>query len=154
MTTPILETGTRAVFHTILLFSIYMLFAGHNAPGGGFIGGLIAASAIVLRATAEGSDDIRKLVPVDAEAVLGAGALIAVLTGAAGFVLGAGFLDSTYFEADLPVLGHVKVVSVLFFDIGVYLVVLGLGLVLVRTLGGDAGIADDDTEDDLAEVRP
>jgi multicomponent Na+:H+ antiporter subunit A len=143
VTTPILETGTRAVFHTILLFSVYMLFAGHNAPGGGFIGGLIAASAIVLRATAEGHEDIRRLVPVDAEVLLGLGALFAAVTGVIGYLMAGSFLGSAYLELDLPLLGHVKVVSVLFFDIGVYLVVLGLGLVLVRTLGGDAGIAEE-----------
>jgi multicomponent Na+:H+ antiporter subunit A len=117
-----------------------MLFAGHNAPGGGFIGGLIAASAIVLRATAQGPDDIRRLVPVEAEAILGAGALFAAVTGVLGYLVAGSFLGSAYVDFDLPVLGHVKIVSVLFFDIGVYLIVFGLGLVLVRTLGGDAEI--------------
>lgn len=148
MTTPILETGTRAVFHTILLFSLYMLFAGHNAPGGGFIGGLIAASAIVLRATAQGPDDIRRLVPVDAEALLGLGALFAAGTGVAGYLINGSFLGSAYVEYDLPLLGHIKIVSVLFFDLGVYLIVLGLGLALVRTLGSEADI---DVPEELAD---
>jgi multicomponent Na+:H+ antiporter subunit A len=140
VTTPILETGTRAVFHTIVLFSIFMLFAGHNAPGGGFIGGLIAAAAVVLRATAEGPSSIRELLPVEAETMLGLGVLLATLTGVAGFAIDGAFLASGVVELDLPLLGHIKMTSVLVFDIGVYLVVLGLGVVLVRTLGGDVDV--------------
>jgi multicomponent Na+:H+ antiporter subunit A len=144
MTTPILETGTRAVFHTIVLFSIYMLFAGHNAPGGGFIGGLIAAAAVVLRATAEGPTSIRQLIPVEAETLLGIGVLFATVTGIAGYAIDGAFLASGVVELDVPVLGHVKLTSVLAFDIGVYLVVLALGLVLVRTLAGDVDVEADE----------
>jgi multicomponent Na+:H+ antiporter subunit A len=137
MTSPILETGTRAVFHTILLFSLFMLFSGHNAPGGGFIGGLIAASAIVLRATAEGPEDLRRIIPIHAETLLGIGALIALATGVAGFVFDGAFLASGYLPIELPLLGHISLTSVLLFDIGVYLVVFALGLVIMRALGGD-----------------
>jgi multicomponent Na+:H+ antiporter subunit A len=137
MTSPILQTGTRAVFHTILLFSVFMLFAGHNAPGGGFIGGLIAVAAIVLRAIAEGPDDIRRLLPVQAETLLGVGVLVAGAIGLAGYAFRGAFLGSAVLELDLPVLGEVKATSVLVFDVGVYLVVLGLGLIIVRTLYGE-----------------
>jgi multicomponent Na+:H+ antiporter subunit A len=136
-TSVILQTGTRVVFHTILLFSLYLLFAGHNQPGGGFIGGLMAAAAMVLRGTAEGPEDLRRLVPVEAETLLGLGVLFATVTGVAGFAIRGAFLGSGALELALPVLGDLKVTSVLFFDIGVYLVVLGLGLVLVRTLLGE-----------------
>ncbi len=142
MTTPILETGTRAVFHTILLFSLFMLFAGHNSPGGGFIGGLIGASAIVLRATAEGPDDLRRIVPVPAESLLGIGVLLAVGTGLLGFVFEGAFLGAGYRSFDVPLLGSVSLTSVLIFDIGVYLIVFALGLVLMQSLGGDADRTD------------
>lgn len=137
MTSPILETGTRAVFHTILLFSLFMLFSGHNAPGGGFIGGLIAASAIVLRATAEGPEDLTRIIPVRAEALLGIGALIALATGVAGYAFDGAFLASGYLPVDVPLLGRIAFTSVLLFDIGVYLIVFALGLVIMRALGGD-----------------
>jgi multicomponent Na+:H+ antiporter subunit A len=149
MTTTILQTSTRALFHTILLFSIWMLFVGHNAPGGGFIGGLIAAAALVLRVLAYGADDLRRLVPVQAETVLGVGAALAVGTGIAGFAIEGSFLGAGMLDVHLPVLGDLHIGSVLLFDIGVYLVVVGLGLVLVRTLTGDA----DQTDVARPEVR-
>jgi multicomponent Na+:H+ antiporter subunit A len=142
MSTPILETGTRAVFHTILLFSIFMLFAGHNAPGGGFIGGLIAVAAFVLRATAEGVEDIEALVRVRAESLLGIGVLLAALTGLAGFAINGSFLGGGSVTVPLGPIGEATVYSALFFDIGVYLLVLALGLILVRSLGGDVGMSD------------
>ncbi len=150
MTSPILETGTRAVFHTILLFSIYMLFAGHNAPGGGFIGGLIAASALMLRALSEGADDVRRLIPVEAEAVMGVGALFATLTGVAGFAIDGAFLGSGMLDLHPPLLGDIHIASVLFFDIGVYLIVVGLGMALIRTL---ASHDPDPTDQPRDEVR-
>lgn len=135
MSSLILRTGTRAVFHTILLFSIYMLFAGHNAPGGGFIGGLIAASGLVLRSLAEGPTGLKGILPVEAETVMGVGALFATLTGVAGFAIDGAFLASGTIDLHPPFLGDIHVGSVLFFDIGVYLVVVGLVGTFLTTLG-------------------
>lgn len=154
MSTPILETGTRAVFHTILLFSLFMLFAGHNAPGGGFIGGLLGASAIVLRGTAEGSADLERIIPFSAEALLGTGALIALATGALGYAFDGAFLASGYLPLDVPLLGSVSLTSVVLFDIGVYLIVFALGLVLMRALGGDVERTASDPTDEPAATRP
>jgi len=131
----ILTTSTRALFHTILLFSLFLLFAGHNDPGGGFVGGLVAGAALVLRAIAHGADDVTRTARVRPETLLGAGLLLAVGTGAGALVLGGDVLESGSVEVAVPLLGTVKVVSVLFFDIGVYLVVVGLVLALVVNLG-------------------
>lgn len=135
MSSVILETSTRALFHTILLFSLFLLFAGHNDPGGGFVGGLVAGAALVLRAVALGADDVVVTARVRPETLLGGGLLLAATTGAAALALGADFLESGSVEAEIPLLGTVKVVSVLFFDIGVYLVVVGLVLALLASLG-------------------
>ena len=137
MSSVILETGTRAVFHTILLFSVFLLFAGHNAPGGGFIGGLVAAAALVLRFVAHGPDDVRRMVRMRSEKLLGAGLLLAALAAIAPMLLGAELLSSGTFTAALPLVGKVKASSVLVFDIGVYLVVIGLVLTMLDTLGGE-----------------
>lgn len=137
MTSIILETGTRAVFHTILVFSAFLLFAGHNAPGGGFIGGLVAAAAFVLRFVAYGPDDLRKVARVSPEALLGAGALLAALAALVPMALGDALLESQGITLTLGVVGPVKITTVLVFDIGVYLVVVGLMLAVLRSLGGE-----------------
>jgi multicomponent Na+:H+ antiporter subunit A len=137
MRSVILETGTRAVFHTILLFSAFLLFTGHNAPGGGFIGGLVAAAALVLRYVAHGPEDVRSTTRVAPEKLLGAGLIVAVATGMTPWLLGGQLLESSYVDIGLGPLGTAKVTSVLLFDMGVYLVVVGLVLAVLRTLGGE-----------------
>ena len=134
----VLETAVRLVFHTVLVFGVYLLFAGHNQPGGGFVGGLVAGCAFVLRYAATGRQGIDRAVPVDPALPLGAGLLLAAGTGAAAWLFGADFLESGKVELDLPVLGVVKATSALPFDTGVFLVVVGLVLVVLRTLGAQA----------------
>ncbi len=134
----VLETVVRLAFHTVLVFGLYLLFAGHNQPGGGFIGGLVSGSAFILRYVAGGRAEIRSSVPVDPRLPLAVGLLLATLTGVAALVVGGQFLESDYVEVDLPVLGIVKAVSAVGFDVGVYLVVVGLVLGLLRTLGAEA----------------
>jgi len=134
----VLETAVRVVFHTILVFGVYLLFAGHNQPGGGFVGGLVAGCAFVLRYVAGGRAAVREAVPVEPGVPLGAGLLLAAGTGAAAVVLGGQFLESAYVDLDVPVLGDVKVTSALAFDAGVFLVVVGLVLGMLRTLGAEA----------------
>lgn len=132
----ILETGTRAVFHTVLLFSVFLLFAGHNAPGGGFIGGLVAGAAVVLRFVAYGSADLRRLIPVEPETLLGVGVLLAAGTGVGAMMIGSEFLAAGYlFRQDVGALGTVGLHSTVIFDIGVFCVVVGLVLALLESLG-------------------
>lgn len=132
----ILETGARAVFHTILLFGVFLLFAGHNAPGGGFIGGLVTAAAFVLRYVAEGAEDLRRTVRVAPELLLGGGLVFAAGAGVAALLTGRDFLTHGYVLYEhVPGLGQVALHSALVFDVGVFLVVVGLVLMLLRTLG-------------------
>ena len=134
----VLETAVRLVFHTVLVFGVYLLFAGHNQPGGGFVGGLVAGCAFVLRYIASGREQLASSVPVDPSLPLGFGLLLAAGTGAAAWLFGGQFLESGKVEAHLPVLGTVKATSALPFDIGVFLVVVGLVLAMLRTLGAEA----------------
>lgn len=134
----VLDTVVRLAFHTVLVFGVYLLFAGHNQPGGGFIGGLVTGSAFILRYAAGGRDELRLAVPVDPRLPLALGLLVAALTGIGAQLLGGDFLESAIVKTSLPVLGDVKLVSALAFDIGVYLVVVGLVLGLLRTLGAEA----------------
>src|SRR5699024_5220863 len=77
----IFEVVTRLIFHIIIVFSLYLLFSGHNAPGGGFAGGLIAGLALMVRYLAAGRHALDSAAPVDAGVVLGSGLVVA--TGSA-----------------------------------------------------------------------
>jgi multicomponent Na+:H+ antiporter subunit A len=134
----VLETVVRLAFHTVLVFGVYLLFAGHNQPGGGFIGGLVTGAAFILRYVSGGRRALRSAVPVDPRLPLAVGLLVATLTGVTAVVLGGQFLESGYRELEVPVLGDLALVSAVAFDIGVYLVVVGLVLGLLRTLGAEA----------------
>jgi multisubunit Na+/H+ antiporter MnhB subunit len=132
----ILSACVRAEFHTLLLISLYLLFAGHNQPGGGFAGGLVAACALALRFAADGPEGLRRTAPVEPFVLLGAGLLLALVTAIVPLTLGGSLLDSASVELDLVALGHTKISSVLAFDTGVYLVVLGAALLLLEQFGG------------------
>jgi multicomponent Na+:H+ antiporter subunit A len=134
---PILEVITRLVFHTIVLFSIYLLFAGHNAPGGGFAGGLVVGLALVLRYLAGGRYELDAAAPVDAGAVMGTGLFVALGTGLSAMVLGGQVLQSALVDVHLPVIGQVHFVTSALFDVGVYVLVIGVVLNILRSLGAE-----------------
>lgn len=131
----ILETVVRLAFHTVLLLGVFLLFRGHNAPGGGFVGGLVVGCGLVLRYVSGGPAELRRALPVDAPVLLGAGLLIAALTGVGGWLGGGQFLQSGIAHLQVPLIGDVKIVTATFFDIGVFCVVVGLVVGLLSTLG-------------------
>ncbi|QBR73025.1 Na+/H+ antiporter subunit A [Microbacterium sediminis] len=133
----ILEVVVRILFHTIIVVSIYLLFAGHNLPGGGFAGGLVAGMALVMRYVAGGRWELGAAAPGDAGQLLGVGMILAVGTAVAPMLFGLDPLTRAVWEADLPVVGHIEFVSSTIFDIGVYLVVIGLVLDVLRSLGAE-----------------
>ncbi|MGA5759659.1 Na+/H+ antiporter subunit A [Nonomuraea bangladeshensis] len=146
-TSIILQVVTRLLFHVIVLLSVYLLFSGHNAPGGGFAAGLVCGLALTVRYLAGGRAELNAAAPVDAGAVLGAGLFVSVGTGAAAMLLGGDVLQSATLDLSLPVLGEVHLVTSVFFDIGVYLIVVALVLDILRSLGAPIG-ADDISMDD------
>ncbi|WP_328471895.1 Na+/H+ antiporter subunit A [Actinoplanes sp. NBC_00393] len=133
----ILQVVARVLFHTVVLFSIYLLFSGHNAPGGGFAGGLVAGLALTIRYLAGGKPELNAAAPVDAGLVLGTGLLTAVGTGIAAMVAGGEVLQSALLDVHLPLIGHVHFATSVAFDIGVYLIVVGLVLEILRSLGAE-----------------
>ncbi|MEJ1089579.1 Na+/H+ antiporter subunit A [Microbacterium sp. Mu-80] len=133
----LLEVIVRVLFHTIIVVSIYLLFAGHNNPGGGFAGGLVAGMALVMRYIAGGRWELGAAAPTDAGRLLGSGLVLAVGAATVPLFFGMAPLESTVWEWDVPVLGHLEFVSSTVFDIGVYLVVIGLVLDVLRSLGAE-----------------
>jgi multicomponent Na+:H+ antiporter subunit A len=136
----ILEVATRVIFPLIMVLSAYFFFAGHNTPGGGFAGGLTAGLALVLRYLAGGRYELGETLPLDAGKILGVGLAFSAGTAVASLLVGAPALSSALIEVDLPVLGTVKFVTALFFDLGVYLVVVGLVLDVLRSLGARSDV--------------
>jgi multicomponent Na+:H+ antiporter subunit A len=143
----VLEVATRIIFPLIMVLSFYFFFAGHNTPGGGFAGGLTAGLALVLRYLAGGRYELGEALPLDAGKVLGAGLILSAGTAVTSLLLGAPVLSSAVFEVDVPVLGHVKLVTALFFDLGVYLIVVGLVLDVLRSLGARVDV-------EMAQLSP
>lgn len=133
----LLEIVVRVLFHSIIIVSLYVLFAGHNLPGGGFAGGLIAGMALVMRYVAGGRYELGAAAPTDAGRLLGVGMALAVGCAVVPLFFGAAPLTSAFFEVELPVLGHLEFVTSTIFDIGVYLVVIGLVLDVLRSLGAE-----------------
>ncbi|HET6625414.1 MAG TPA: Na+/H+ antiporter subunit A [Nocardioidaceae bacterium] len=131
----IFEVITRLVFHTIVVFSIYLLFSGHNNPGGGFAAGLVTGLALMVRYLAGGRYELDEAAPVDAGALMGMGLFVATGSGLAPLAFGGAVLQSALVDLHLPLLGDVHLVTSVFFDVGVYLVVVGLLLDLLRSLG-------------------
>jgi len=134
----ILDTTVRLVFDAVLVFSLYLLFAGHNQPGGGFVGGLVAAAAVALRYLAGGLSEVRTIFAIRPWTFLSIGLLLAVGTAIVPLLFGAPPLDQAAWELDLPLLGKAKATSATVFDAGVYLVVMGVILMAFEGLGEHA----------------
>jgi len=133
----IFEVVARLIFHSMIIFSVYLLLAGHNLPGGGFAGGLVAGLALTVRYLAGGRFELREAAPISAGMLLGTGLALAALTGLVPLFLGGQVFQSAIIGFWLPVFGDIKFVTSTLFDIGVYLVVVGLALDVLRSLGAE-----------------
>ena len=130
----ILPTATKVLLPLMLLFSLFLLLRGHDEPGGGFAGGLVASAAFALLATASGVPNARRVLHVDARTLIGVGLVLALTSGLVGLVSGAGFLASMWLDLSLPDGTAFYVGTTLLFDLGVYLVVVGSVLTIVFAL--------------------
>ncbi len=133
----ILATGTKVIVFVILTFALYLFFAGHNNPGGGFIGGLMAASALVLLALSFNVELARRVVPIDYRDLIGTGLGIAYLTGIGSFLFGVPFLSHTFAYVELPLLGKTELATAMIFDLGVFLTVIGVTMTIILQIGED-----------------
>lgn len=130
----ILNTAARGLVPLILLFSVFILLRGHNAPGGGFIGGMVAGGAFALYLLSYGIATARRAVRIRPPMLVAAGLLLALLSGVAGLVAGRPFLTGLWWDPHLPVLGAVPIGTPLIFDVGVYLLVTGMTLAILFAL--------------------
>lgn len=132
MRTIILKTASSYLLPVLLVFSVFILLRGHYLPGGGFVGGLIAAMAYLLHAFANGLSDTRSLLKYHPGFLMPLGLALAFVSGLAPLLVDLPFMTGLWYPGEIPVLGHIG--SALFFDIGVYLVVVGSTLTIIFTI--------------------
>lgn len=133
----ILDVSVRLLYPSIIVLSLYFLFSGHNQPGGGFVGGLAASAAISLRYVTGGVEAVRRSFRLRPWTIVGVGLAISVGVAIFPILLGHGVLEHATLKLHPPVLGDVKATSALPFDIGVYLVVIGLILMIFEAFGDE-----------------
>ncbi|MDQ0158932.1 Na(+)/H(+) antiporter subunit B [Alkalibacillus salilacus] len=134
----ILKTMTQLITFILLGFSIYLFFAGHNAPGGGFIGGLMTAAAIILMYMTYGYEKITKILPINFTTLFIVGVGIAALFGVGSFIFGEPFLSQNAAYFQLPILGKTHLSTALIFDFGIYLAVIGVSMTIILTIATDS----------------
>jgi multicomponent Na+:H+ antiporter subunit A len=131
----IVEVIARVVFHSALVLALYLLFAGHNQPGGGFVGGLVAGAAYALLYGAGGVDAVRHSSRVRPWTLLGIGLMFIAAAALVPLVLGESLLESAKITFELGPLGSPKASTAIVFDTGVFLVVVGMVLMLFEAFG-------------------
>ena len=133
----LLEVSTRILYHTLLLVSLWLLFIGHNNPGGGFIGGMVAGIGITIRYFAGGRFELLEAVPARPGGIIAVGMTTAVVSALIPLAFGYTILQSVEAHLDLGILGELHFTSAMGLDIGVYLLVIGVVLDLLQSLGSE-----------------
>jgi multicomponent Na+:H+ antiporter subunit B len=133
MTSSILQTATRLLMPLLLLFALFLLLRGHNAPGGGFVGGLVVAAAFVLHAMAYGTAASRRALLVSPPLLLPIGLLVALISGLPGVLSARPFMTGVWTTVSVGP-AAIALGTPLLFDIGVFLAVIGVALTMIFTL--------------------
>ncbi len=133
----ILRTVTKIVVFIIFTFGVYLFLSGHNSPGGGFIGGLVLASAFVLLYLSNGIENVQKSLPLDYKLVAALGVLLATGTGFGSIIFGVPFMSQTFAYFDLPILGKTELTTVTIFEAGVALAVIGVVVTIILSISED-----------------
>lgn len=133
----ILRTVTKIVVFIILTFGVELFLSGHHNPGGGFIGGLVLSSAFVLMYLVHDIETVQKGVPWDYKKIAALGVLLAVGTGVGSVLFGAEFLTQTASHFNLPVFGNTELSTVLLFEAGVALTVVGVVVTIILSISED-----------------
>lgn len=132
MKSVILQTATKYLMPLLLIFSFFLLLRGHYEPGGGFVGGLVAASAYALYAIAFGVKESQKLIGNEPIYLIATGLLVSLLSTLPSIFVGEVFMTGLWMKQEIPIIG--KIGTPLFFDIGVYILVLGISTKIIFAL--------------------
>lgn len=132
MKSIILKTASTYLLPLLLLFAVFILLRGHYNPGGGFVGGLIASIAFVLHAFAHGLANTRKMLRFVPSVCIPVGLATSLLSGFVPMAMGRPFMSAEWLSVQIPIIGSIG--TPLFFDIGVFLVVIGITLTILFTI--------------------
>jgi len=133
----ILQSISKLVVFIILTLALYLFFAGHDAPGGGFVGGLVLASSFVLLLLAFDIETVRKGIPADFKYVAASGAAIVLLTGLGATIFGQPFLKQSFAILNIPFFGKTEFTTVTIFETGVALTVVGVVVTIILSISED-----------------
>ncbi len=133
----IANTLARLIFHSTLMLSLYLLFAGHNQPGGGFVGGLVCAAGVAVYYVVGGIDDVRRISRLAPWTILGGGLVLSTATALAPLAFDGSLLEAATVTVHAPI-GDIKASTTLAFDTGVYAIVVGLIFMVFEAFGEEA----------------
>ena len=133
----ILRTVVKGVVFIVLTLGVYLFFAGHNAPGGGFIGGLVLVSGMVLLYITFDIETVHKGIPFDFKKVAALGVLLATGTAIGSLFFDVPFLTQTDKYVNLPLLGETHLTTVTIFEAGVALTVIGTLVTIILSISED-----------------
>jgi len=128
----ILRASSRLLMAVLLVVSVIVLLRGHNEPGGGFIGGLLTAGGLAIYGLAHGAAEMRRMMRIDPRSLIGAGVVTALVASVAATLVGRPLLTGLWAPFTVPLIG--KVSTVLLFDVGVHLTVVGAVLLILLSL--------------------
>lgn len=130
----ILEKIVSLFMRVMVIFSIYLLLRGHNNPGGGFIGGIIASTGFIFYAIIFGTDSLQRVIKIKPQSFIGIGLLLVLIAALLPTFFATEMLTGLWIKADVPVLGTLHAGTPLLFDTGVYAVVIGVILTIVISI--------------------
>lgn len=133
----ILKSTSSLIVFILLGFAIYLLFAGHNSPGGGFVGGLTTTAAFLLMYMAFGEATVRRIIPINYLLFIPIGLMLATLTGLGSLLFNVPFLTHTFDSVFIPIFGEIELSTAMLFDLGVYFTVFGATMTIILTINED-----------------
>lgn len=134
MNSLILKTATDHMLPLLLLFSMFLLVQGHNEPGGGFVGGLMAGAAVGLYAITHNALAARTVLRVEPQTLIGSGLLLALGSGIVGLFAGRPLLSGLWTTVEYAQVETLHLGTPQLFDVGVYLVVFGVSTLTLFSL--------------------
>lgn len=135
----ILRTISKGAILIIFTLGIYLLLSGHNHPGGGFVGGLVIATAFILLFLTHDADLVRKAIPFDFKKVSALGILLMISNGVIPLFFGRPFLSQSFRYFDLPIFGKTELSTTTLFEIGIALSVIGVVVTIIQSIGEKNG---------------